>query len=710
VSRLTDLLNQLKHDDPNLAKDLELEFKALSSRRAFGLNFERHRPENVELYQRPVRRGDKVRILPPRGTTCKGDQRLWEVKGIEKQGKSRIANLELLRSDETIGQAVLVCDLVVVAEFRDYVYPGLKSTGKVEQSEDKPHHSVINGENFHALKALTFTHRGQIDAIYIDPPYNTGAKDWKYNNDYVDSEDMYRHSKWLSFMERRLKVAKELLNLEDSVLIVTIDEKEVHRLGLLLEQIFPESRPQLVSIVIQAAGSARKSELGRVEEYAFFIFFGRAIPLSTTDDLLNDAPSTSLSKVRWESLLRSGTGSLRKDSPNLFYPIFIDRKTNKIFGVGESKELEADRKDWLVPAGSFPVWPIKKTGFEGRWRCTQKTLIELLENAYLKAGECDEESGKGTVWYLGKSARNKIKTGEFIVTGSNLDDSVKVEVESLKPKTFPVKTIWNRARHHAGWHGTNLVSSFIQGRNFPFPKSLYSVEDALRIAVGAKKESIVLDFFSGSGTTAHAVMRLNRQDGGNRQSISVTNNEVAAEEQKFLRKDSLRPGDDDWEKWGICEYITKPRIKAAITGKTPEGRPIEGEYKFTDVFPISNGFAENAEFFTLTYESADLVEHNMAFERIAPLLWLRAGSQGRRIESIPYKGWDVADNYGVIEKLDQAKDFCIEVANSQKIKLAYIVTDDDRRFQSIIQHLPNHVEPVRLYESFLTNFQFSNGE
>ena len=133
-------------------------------------------------------------------------------------------------------------------------------------------------------------------------------------------------------------------------------------------------------------------------------------------------------------------------------------------------------------------------------------------------------------------------------------------------------------------------------------------------------------------------MRLNRQDDGKRQCISVTNNEVAADEQYALKRDGLRPGDPDWERWGICERITKPRIKAAITGKTPDGADIKGDYKFTDEFPMCEGFEENAEFFTLSYETPIAVSHNLAFERIAPLLWMRAGSEGPRIETIPSQG------------------------------------------------------------------------
>jgi adenine-specific DNA-methyltransferase len=221
LSRLTDLIARTKATDPQLGLDLEREFKALSSRRAFGLNFERHSPEAVELPGRPARKGEKVRILPPRGSCVKGDQRLWTVKGIGKG----IARLELSDAAELETAEAPVNDLVVVAEFRDFIFPGLVSTGRVNRGGDKPFHTVINAENFHALRALTYTHRGRIDAIYIDPPYNTGARDWKYNNDYVEADDHYRHSKWLAMMERRLLTARELLNPQDSVLVVTIDEK-----------------------------------------------------------------------------------------------------------------------------------------------------------------------------------------------------------------------------------------------------------------------------------------------------------------------------------------------------------------------------------------------------------------------------------------------------------------------------------------------------
>ena len=250
MSRLSNLLRQVETLDPQLAANLKLEMEALSERRAFGLNFERHIPETVELPGRPVRRGDKVRFLPERSEKPSSvDRRLWRVGRIRRTNDGRVA--DLIRQDpeaehQTVSRAV--DNLVVVAEFRDPIYPGLVSTGKVERGGDKPFHTVINAENFHALQVLLYTHEGKVDAIYIDPPYNTGARDWKYNNDYVDSDDAYRHSKWLAMMERRLKLAKRLLN-HESVLIVTIDEKEYLRLGLLLQQVFEASRVQMVSMI-----------------------------------------------------------------------------------------------------------------------------------------------------------------------------------------------------------------------------------------------------------------------------------------------------------------------------------------------------------------------------------------------------------------------------------------------------------------------------
>lgn len=703
MSRLTDLITQAKAKDPQMGMDLEREFKALSSRLAFGLNFERHRPEVVELPRRPVRKGDKVRVLPERGSTAKGDQRLWLVRGATKVKGKRVAHLELSGDAGPETCDIPVDDLVVVAEFRDYIYPGLVSTGKVERGSDKPFHTVINGENYHVLEALTYTHRGKVDVIYIDPPYNSGARDWKYNNDYVESEDLYRHSKWLAFMERRLKVARKLLNPAVSVLIVTIDEKEYLRLGLLLEQTFPEARIQMVSSVINPKGVPRDG-LSRVDEYIFLLQFGSA---RIFGDVKEGSGGT---EVRWRGLTRTGSNGIRSKSPGAFYPIFFNKK-GELVDVGDALPLHLKSNSVEVPKGLIAVWPTPRPdGEDGRWSVVPETLRDLISRGAVKIGRVSIEDVQFPIFYLTSQQLAAIDSGELEVKGRTASGVLKVYFREDSGRVSAPRTVWDKVSHSASEHGSMLLRSLIPGRKFPFPKSLYAVEDVLRLFVKEKPDAIILDFFSGSGSTAHALMRLNRQDGGRRQCISVTNNEVAADEHKTLREQGLRPGDPEWEKWGICDYITKPRVEAAITGKTPNGEPIKGDYKFTDEFPMADGFEENAEFFTLTYETPVSVSHNFSFARIAPLLWLRAGSRGRRIETLPASGWDVADSYGLLTSLDQADPFRAAIEKTADLRIAYIVTNDDRRFQAIARSLPEAVEPVRLYESYLTNFKFANGE
>lgn len=718
MSRLTDLISKARAKDPDLAQELEREFKALSSRRSFGLNFERHRPENVELPGRPIRKGDKVRILPERGSTKKGDQRLWKVIRLAGRGAERMASLSLLYTDEPEQAKAPVADLVVVAEFRDYIYPGLVSTGKAECAKesgaDKPFHTVINGENFHALEALTFTHRGKVDAIYIDPPYNTGARDWKYNNDYVEGDDQYRHSKWLAMMERRLLISRELLKPKNSVLIATIDEKEYLRLGLLLEQVFPEAEIQMVSSVINRAGSQRVDRFSRVEEYLFYVMLGESRIVRWTSTMLENGPATSddLQKMPtvWFTAVRRGTASaLRGARPNLFYPVYLHRDSGRLVEVGEPIAKEVDRHSVPVPSDTIAMWPVHSDGTEQTWRFSAEQMRVKFKEGTARLGKRDPETGLRSITYLQPGTLKNIEDGIFEVVGRSPEGSLELAMADGAAKSVAPRTVWNLTSHFARDHGSNLLKSMLTVKRFDFPKSLYAVEDTLRFVLGEKPQALVVDFFAGSGTTAHAVMRLNKQDGGRRQCISVTNNEVSANEQARLRKEGFLPGDPEWEQWGICDYITKPRIKAAITGQTPEDQPIKGDYKFTDEFPMADGFAENAEFFTLTYETPVAVSHNRAFERIAPLLWMRAGSEGSRIDKLPSGGWDVADCYGLLTDLDQAAPFADAIQVKDSIRIAYIVTDDERRFQSVVRQLPDTVEPVRLYESYLTNFRFSMG-
>lgn len=764
MSRLNDLLRELRTREPALARDLEREVAALAERRAFGLNFERHMPEAVELPGRKVRKGDKVRVLPDRGKVAnKQDARLWRVVAVERGAGTATLEAHLgsgpvvadeersidqrgapvaawtsrtTRDGATSSRAAdseapdwappvttprpvqpereirttAIDDLVVVAEFRDAIYPGLVSTGKVERSGDKPFHTVINAENFHALETLLFAYRGKVDCIYVDPPYNTGAKDWKYNNDYVEGDDLYRHSKWLAFMERRLLLAKELLCQEDSVLIVTIDEKEYLRLGLLLEQTFPEATIQMVSIVINPSGTSRE-HLSRVDEYAFFCFLGAARPYDFSDDLLGvvdaDGAKLGTAGVRWEWLLRGGQSWYRETRRNLCYPVLVNENRTRMIRAGSP--LEGDERERPNEVDGHPVvWPVRSDGRLGIWRVEGPKLDELIKKGYAHISS-KPNAAQPTLRYLLGGTVEQIDAGELKVVGKGERGEVQVDFPQAARKQR-AKTVWNRGRHIAGGAGGAHLLSLMFGERgrFTYPKSLYALEDTLRIATGHKPQAIVLDFFAGSGTTAHAVMRLNKQDGGRRVSISVTNNEVSADEQKELRDRGCRPGDPEWEKWGICEYVTKPRIAAAITGKAPNGEEIKGKYAFGDEFPIADGFEENVECFTLTYEAPLRVASNREFAKIAPLLWMRAGARGRRIDGIR-AGWDVADTYGVLVDLDQTRKFLRAVAARHGLAVVYIVTDEDRLFESVARALPEHVEPVRLYEAYLRNFEIESG-
>ena len=705
----------VKLGDRQLAADI----RAFAAQRQFGLVFEHNRPERLRLYGKPIMKGDVVQVLPERGKKeDSNSQLLWLVNTVRGGG----ADLKPYQSpsydeNECEPRSVAVDDVVPVAEYDQPIYAGLKETGRVERGGDKPYQVVINGENYHALETLAFAYAGKVDCIYIDPPYNTGARDWKYNNDYVDGSDAYRHSKWLAFMERRLKLAKQLLNPNDSVLIVTIDEKEYLRLGLLLEQVFPEAHIQMVSIVINPNGVARDKEMYRLEEYAFYVYVGDAgpsmleDPLFTSDinqrkEIADDAISRSKRGVRWERLMRGGSNSDRLHSPGCFYPVYIDPKKKRIVEVGDSLPIDQHPSSEFDKEGLFTAWPIARgTGAEKVWQMNPGNLRKLVVQGLAKVGAYDRKRNRYSILYLGKKQRERIERGEILIVGRDDNNIVELEESEEQQILKAPKTIWNRQAHNAGEYGSRLVRAMLPQRVFPYPKSLYAVEDALKTVTKDKRDALIVDFFSGSGTTAHAVMRLNHQDGGHRCSISITNNEVSEDETKKLIKRGLRQGDPDWEALGICRYITKPRVTAAITGKTPEGDPIKGDYKFTDEFPMADGFEENAVFFDLTYEDPDAVELGVAFEEIAPLLWLRAGSRGSIIKH-EQPGFAMADAYAVLFDFASVGAFIDAVKQNVSIGCAYVITDDTARYASVKAQLPG-LDVVRLYENYLQSFKIA---
>ena len=586
-----DLISRAAKFDEELARDIQ----RFIGNRQFGLVYEESKPEFVRLYNKPVVVGDTVNILPPRGVmenmTSETDE--YEVKWRVISIAESTAHLKCLESENEVD--VSTDDIVAFARFDQPIYAGLKEVDRVERGDDKPYHIVINGENYHALEALMFAYQGKVDCIYIDPPYNTGATDWKYNNNYVGEDDVYRHSKWLTFMEDRLRACKLLLNPKDSVLIITIDEKEYLRLGMLLQQIFPGASIQMTTIVINRKGSSR-TQFARVEEYAFFVFLGSASVPTHFKDYLFYGEDTSENEVlnsdpRWERLLRGGTGSRREDSPTLFYPVYVDPERKVLIRAGDIVPL-GENPDLTNVSDKTVAWPIRKDGSFGRWQVKPATLNTLIAEGYAKLGTWDKKRKTWIILYLNQGTRKRIDEGQIVITDRDPKTNV-VTVKFAKPeaKMYEVKSVWFRKSHDSGVYGSTLLRSIIgHDRHFDFPKSLYSTKDAIQAVLRDKPNALVLDFFAGSGTTLHAVNLLNAEDGGCRQCICVTNNEVSEKEAKKLTRQRLRQGDTDWESHGIAHAITWPRTRCTIEGHKLNGAPLNGNYGCeTDQYELFEG-------------------------------------------------------------------------------------------------------------------------
>lgn len=363
MALLQDLIQQI--DDPALKERILQETNKLLKQKKFGLVFEEHLPECTPLYDVPIRVGSKVALK----TGYVSD--IYTVMNIDED------EVQCDRRETHEQKTFRLDELVTVAEFGEAIYPTLKPIDTVENAPDSDlWHTLIEADNYHALQLLEYLYAEKVDCIYIDPPYNTGAKDWKYNNDYVDSSDAYRHSKWLSMMEKRLRIAKKLLNPNDSVLIVTIDEKEYLHLGCLLEELFPEATIQMVSSVINPKGAARHQQFGRTDEYLFFVQFGvsspEPLPLTNEWKISEDKRA---SRLRWKELLRSGSHTARADSPNQFYPVFINNTdAGPVFhSVGESY-YGTNTSEIVAPDGCVAVWPIRADGTEGNWQISSENL------------------------------------------------------------------------------------------------------------------------------------------------------------------------------------------------------------------------------------------------------------------------------------------------------------------------------------------------
>lgn len=695
MALLQDLIQQI--DDPVLRERIMQETDKLVKQKKFGLVFEEHLPECTPLYDVPIRAGCKVALK----TGYVSD--IYTVLKID--GDTVLCDRRETHEQKTFQMS----DIVAVAEFGEPIYPTLKPLDFVENAPDSDlWHTLIEADNYHALQLLEYLYAEKVDCIYIDPPYNTGAKDWKYNNDYVDSSDAYRHSKWLSMMEKRLKIAKKLLDPKDSVLIVTIDEKEYLHLGCLLEEMFPEAEIQMISSVINPKGSARAGRFSRVDEYIFFVFLGKSEVFPCELDMLREINEDKRS-VRWAGLMRNGEGSTRARIPSLFYPIFLDKETGRFHSVGEPLKPDEDRNSVICPDGTIAMFPVSSSGQELQWRLYPPSFMKYLEKGYIRFGKRKKDATR-SVSYLQDGMIKKIENGQIIIKGKNPEGDLELEYADSVGTKKPA-TIWNTVSHSASEHGSTFIKNILPGRKFTYPKSLYAVHDTIRFITKEKKEALIVDFFAGSGTTLHAINLLNSEDGGHRRCIMVTNNEVSVDEAKVLDKQGHKPGDAAWEKVGIARYVTWPRTVCSIEGHDVHGKPLKGNYLSSDL-PMSDGFKANAAFFKLSFLDKTSIALGMQFKELLPVLWMKGGA----IDKCPVLEGEELPNMLILPKNKMAvlideifyPEFEQQLAQHPEIQTVFIVTDSETAYREMIRAYEGK-DCYQLYRDYLDNFRINTG-
>ena len=697
MAAINDLISQIQ--DETLRNRIQEEVSKMSKQKKFGLVFEEHMPESTPLYDMPIKRGCNVMRRD-----SKDDKSIYVVLKVEDD---TAVCVKPEQKDEAV--TFELKDIVRVAEFGEPIYPYLKPLDSVCNAPDSDlWHTLIEADNYHALQLLEYLYAGKVDCIYIDPPYNTGAKDWKYNNDYVDGNDAYRHSKWLSFMERRLKLAKKLLNPADSVLIVTIDEKEYLHLGCLLEEMFPEAQIQMVSITINPSGAIRKNLFSRADEYAFFVILGDAHVVQKKGD-------GDEIEVRWWYLRRLEYGSRRgtvKGGIAQFYPIYIDNETHKIIKIGKALPHTQDRHSVPDIEGATTVFPVRDDGIEMNWGVTGETLARLLEKKVIQVLPNKKSPYQPyTIKYLSENFEEKIASGRWAVKGYREDGS-KIVVET-GGKLTRATTVWSETSYDAKTYGTVLLKNIVGDARFSFPKSLYSVHDSLKYFVDEKPNALIIDFFAGSGTTMHAVNLLNAEDGGHRRCIMVTNNEVSADEAKMLKDKGYQPGDAEWEKLGIAHYVTWPRTVCSIKGQDVNGKPLKGDYLGSEPpMHMADGFKANAAFFKLGFLDPTAVSLGMRFSEMLPTLWLKTGAKGKCPELTGKQVPDMLilpeNQFAVLINENTFADFAEKLAEHPEIQTVFLATDYEVNYQSMVKNL-NVTEAYQLYRDYLDHFRVNRG-
>ena len=696
MAAINDLISQIQ--DETLRNRIQEEVSKMAKQKKFGLVFEEHMPESTPLYDMPIKRGCNVMLRD-----SKDDKAIYVVLKVE--GDTAVC-VKPEQKDEAV--TFELKDIVRVAEFGESIYPYLKPLDSVCNAPDSDlWHTLIEADNYHALQLLEYLYAGKVDCIYIDPPYNTGAKDWKYNNDYVDGNDAYRHSKWLSFMQRRLQLAKKLLNPADSVLIVTIDEKEYLHLGCLLEEMFPEANIQMISSTISRKGAARMNSFTRVNEFIYFVMLGDYVL-----EPLDDADYAKKGEtIHWQSFRRSSAANIRTSRPFQFYPIYVDIESRKIIKIGDAIPHEMDRFSVEQLENCVAVFPVRDDGTEMMWGITPEECRVRAAKGYIKAAKYTPNKPQQFVMqYLMSGTIKDINDGKITVTGYASDGSV--EAENSETRNIMPKSQWSFDTHDARDYGSKILKTML-GDRFDFPKSLYAVHDCLNYFEKRKPNALIIDFFAGSGTTMHAVNLLNAEDGGHRRCIMVTNNEVSADEAKMLKDKGYQPGDAEWEKLGIAHYVTWQRTVCSIKGQDVNGNPLKGDYLGSEPpMHMADGFKANAAFFKLGFLDPTAVSLGMRISEMLPTLWLKTGAKGKCPELTGEQVPDMLilpeNQFAVLINENTFADFAEKLAEHPEIQTVFLATDYEVNYQSMVKNL-NVENAYQLYRDYLDHFRVNRG-
>ena len=405
---------------------------------------------------------------------------------------------------------------------------------------------ILEGDNLHSLRLLEKTHKGKIDVIYIDPPYNTGNKDFVYDDVYVDDLDGFKHSKWISFMSERLKIARNLLT-NSGVIAISIGYQEVHNLVVLCQEMFDTK--QVTCVTVQTSGGKPNGGFNYVQEYLVFI-----APRDFEPNTMNF--TGGIERSPFEGLTLSTFTKVTR--PNQTYPIFIDKKTMNIVGVGKTLaerindgsytgELEAFPFNYdEAPDGTVALWPISSKGAECVWRLIPSRLRRDWDKGYIKVSKNKSKVNPNefSVQYLPEGVIQKVESGELEVIGKEPNAPTLVFGKN-KTVGSEIPTIWAEKDFYTT-KGTSGLKDILGEKRFSYPKPLELITEILRAI--SKENSIDLDFFAGSGTTGHAVIELNAEQHSNCRFILCTNNEG-----------------------NICKSVTYPRIKTVITGRRDDG-------------------------------------------------------------------------------------------------------------------------------------------